>query len=745
MDAGKTTLCETMMYAAGIISAPGSVDQRSSNFDTNSIERQRGITVFSAQAMIPWRSTDFYIIDTPGHSDLAAEAERNLPVLDYAVVVISGSAGVQAHTLTIWSLLEKYRIPTFLFISKMDLRDTNKQEVLQNLRARLSDSCFELDQSADYESISMASEEAMEEYLETETLSDDCICRLIRERKLFPCFFGSGLKNQGVEEFLDGLERFTIPQPYPSDFSARVYRVSRDTKGERLTWLKITGGELAVREPVEYSGPDGEVLREKVNQLRFYNGLRFETAEKAAAGQVCAVTGLSQTLPGMGIQIENSAPPELVPIINYRLLLDRKEDPRTVYRKILVLQEEDPMLRISWNEEKQEISVFLSGRIQREVFCALLKERFDLDVQVDAGTIVYKETIAEPVEGIGHFEPLRHYAEVHLILEPLPEGSGMQYGSICSEDFLDRNWQNLILTHLMEKKHRGVLTGAELTDVRISIASGRAHVKHTEGGDFRQATYRAVRQGLMQAKSILLEPYVHFEIAIPTEMMGRIISDLKMMGVEFDSPVSQGQTTLITGAGPAASLCGYAEKMPEISRGLGRMEYAFEAYKPCRNQDKVAAEFGYDPEADLENTPDSVFCSHGAGMTVKWNRVDDYMHLDRVLGAEKEEKHAAPVLRYSSSADFDDKELERMMMREFGPIRRPVYSAPKINAAPKEPRNLSTHGKYVIVDGYNVLYAWKSTKELAKENLDLARNMLIDQLYGFAEYTGVSVVLIFDA
>ena len=745
VDAGKTTLCETLMYNTGVIAAPGSVDDRSSNLDTGLIEKQRGITVFSKQAVLPLADRTVYLIDTPGHSDLTAETERNLPVLDYAVLVISGTSGVQAHTYTLWSLLKRYNIPVFIFVSKMDIPEADRAAVLNQLSNKLSDGCIDFtEENADTESIAMLSETAMEEYLESGSISVSTISDMIKKREIIPCFFGSGLKNSGVKEFIEALDTYTLPGEYSDNFAARVYRVNRDPKGERLTWIKLLGGRLNVKDYIEYKNPSGENVRSKINQIRFYNGLKFSQAEAAGAGDCCAVTGPEFTLPGMGIGADDSAPPQINAIIRYDLIPESGADPREVYRRILVMQEEDPMLRFSWDEKSASISVYLMGRIQKEVFCTLVKERFDLDIKIGSGSIVYKETIQSPVEGAGHYEPLRHYAEVHLLIQPLPSGSGIIADTACSEDYLDRNWQRLILTHIEEKKHLGVLTGAELTDVRITLIAGRAHQKHTEGGDFRQATYRAVRQGLMKAKSVLLEPYVSFEIEVPAAAMGRVISDLKMIDAEFGAPENGPDSVIIRGNGPASEICMYAEELPEISRGMGRLEYMFDSYKPCRKQKKIVEENNYDPEADLENTPDSVFCSHGAGFTVKWYEADNYMHLASAAGGNSGAP-SAPILRYAGSADYDEKELESIMDREFGPIRRKVYSAPVKNTPTVNTSVSAVSGKYFIVDGYNLIHAMDETRQLAAENLDLARNRLMDLMYGYAEFTGIFTVIVFDA
>ena len=744
VDAGKTTLSEAMLYLSGKIKKLGRVDHRDSFLDTHSLERQRGITIFSKQAQIQLEGHAVTLLDTPGHVDFAAEAERSMQVLDEAVLVISASNGVQAHTETLWRLMERYDLPCFLFVTKMDLPNPGREELMAQLQKRLSPACvdFTLPEGEMHEQIALTDEEAMEEYLAEGRLSRETIRRLIAGRRLFPCFFGSGLKTEGVEEFLRALDALVPEKTYGGDFAARVYKIARDAQGKRLSYMKITGGELKVRDLIRYRDEKGNLLEEKVSQIRLYSGMKYEAAERALPGQVCAVLGLSACWPGQGLGAEaDAAAAVLEPVLSYRVILPKGCDPALMLPKMQQLGQEDPQLHIRWNERLSEISVQLMGKVQTEVLKSLVKERFDVDIQLDTGRILYKETIGNTVEGVGHFEPLRHYAEVHLILEPLPRGSGIVLDSVCSEDLLDRNWQRLILTHLQEKPHLGVLTGSPITDVKISLAAGKAHDKHTEGGDFRQATYRAVRQGLMQAESLLLEPWYRFEMAVPQEQIGRAISDVRAMNGEFDAPEEAGELMLLRGSAPVAAMNGYMEELVAYTRGRGRLSLRSDGYKPCPEPGPVIAELGYDPESDVENTADSVFCSHGAGVNIKWDKVKDYMHLESCLRPKGTEA-AIPAPRYPIS--IDERELEAIMEREFGPIKRPLYRAPERNEAPEKPVALGSRKKTLIVDGYNLIFAWDELKNLARERLDLARGRLMDMLSNYAGFTQTELVLVFD-
>ena len=748
VDAGKTTLSEAMLYLSGKLKKLGRVDHRDSFLDNHSLERQRGITIFSKQAQMELGERGFTLLDTPGHVDFSAEAERTLRVLDYAVLVISGTDGVQAHTETLWKLLERYNVPSFVFVTKMDLPVCDRAELMAELQARLSEHCLDFAAGGDelYENIAMCDENAMEDYLNSGTVEDECIVRLIRQRKVFPCFFGSGLKTEGVESFLTSLEKYALPRNYDDEeFSARVFKISRDHQGQRLTYLKLLGGALKVRTALGYKDLGGSEFEEKINQIRVYSGTKFDAVESAAAGDVVAVLGLTGTYPGQGLgAAADSASPVLEPVMSYRLILEKGADPALLLPKLMQLDQEDPQLHILWNEGLKEISVQLMGKIQAEIFKSLVKERFDTDVELDTGRIMYRETISDMVEGVGHFEPLRHYAEVHLIMEPLPQGSGIELDSICPEDELDRNWQRLILTHLKERLHPGVLTGSPITDIRIRLAAGKAHIKHTEGGDFRQATYRAVRQGLMQAKSVLLEPWYSFVMEVPAEQIGRAITDVRAMNGSFSSPEDSNGLMRIEGAAPVTGLNGYMEQLIAYTHGKGRMSLAPCGYRPCAEQQKIVEAMGYDPERDELNPTGSVFCSHGAGVNISWDKVPEYMHLESCLKPKAAEPEPELVARPRyRPISIDERELEAIMEREFGPIKRPEYRPKQMNAAPTAvvQRKLPD---FVIVDGYNFIFADKELKALAADRLDLARGRLMDMLSNFSGFTKARTTLVFD-
>ena len=748
VDAGKTTLSEALLYAAGTIQKLGRVDHRDSFLDTHDLERARGITIFSKQAIFETPELSVTLLDTPGHVDFSAEMERTLQVLDYAILVISGTDGVQAHTETLWRLLRRNQIPTFLFVTKMDLPNPGQVTLMDQLR-RLDEGCVNFShRGTDWEeSIALREEAILDRYLESGALSPRDLSGLIRIGRLFPVYFGSALKLEGVEAFLQGLTDYTETPVYPQEFGARVFKIARDSQGGRLTYLKLTGGTLSVRDPIAYLPLHGEeAAEEKVTQLRLYSGAKFQTAETAQAGQVCAVLGLSQTYPGQGLGAESPAPPPLLePVLTYRLTLPPDQDPQAFLPKLRQLEEEDPQLRVVWDPHLREIHVGLMGQIQIEILKSLIAQRFDVEVQVDAGRILYKETIAAPVEGVGHFEPLRHYAEVHLLLEPLERGSGLVFDSRCSEDLLDRNWQRLILTHLEEKTHLGVLTGSPITDLRITLMSGRAHPKHTEGGDFRQATYRGVRQGLMQAESILLEPWYQFRLELPAVQLGRAISDLQAMSGTFSNPENDGETAVLTGTAPVSAMKDYPLEVAAYTRGRGKFSCSFYGYAPCHNAKQVAAERGYQPERDLDNPPDSVFCAHGAGFTVKWDKVPEYMHLESCLRPERPDEAPALPRVYTRNLDIDEKELEAIFQRTFGPIRNraqevmnqvPASSPRRTIAPPKQ--------QYLIVDGYNMIFAWDVLKDLAQESLDTARQRLLDILSNYQGFKKCQVAVVFD-
>ena len=741
VDAGKTTLSEALLYVSGARRTLGRVDHRDAYLDTHSLERARGITIFSKQATLETESRDVTLVDTPGHVDFSAEAERVLSILDCAVLVISGTDGIQAHTLTLWRLLERYHVPTFLFINKMDLPGLEKQEIMEQLTGQLSAGCVDFGLNADEiaEAAAMCDEALLENYLETGEVSDGNLRGLIAKRKLFPCCFGSALKLRGVEELLNLLDTYAPETEYPAEFAAKVYKISRDPQGNRLTWLKITGGMLKVRSVLEYRNRKGETREEKILQLRRYSGEKFTAPETAGTGALLAVTGLSETWAGQALGAENATlPPALEPVMTYRVALPKGADPAVVWPKLQLLEEEDPQLHLI--QEAGQIHVQIMGKVQLEVFRSLVQQRFDLDITLEDRRIFYKETIANTVEGVGHFEPLRHYAECHLLLEPLKQGSGLCFDSVCSTDVLDLQYQKLIISHLSEKVHRGVLTGAPITDMKITLLVGKAHLKHTEGGDFRQATYRAVRQGLMQAKSVLLEPWYDFILTCPTEQIGRAITDIRAMGGEFEAPESSGSISTLQGTVPAAEVKDYAETLAAYTQGRGRLQLSLRGYAPCHNQEEVVAALGYDPEADIENTPDSVFCAHGAGFNVKWNEVRDYMHLESGL---KEEKAPQIITRNISRAD--ERELEKIMEREFGSIKRPVYQTKSENRpATEEIVIRQMKQKYIIVDGYNIIFSWSDLAELARGDIDAARRKLCDELSSFAGFTKCRLLVVFD-
>ena len=739
VDAGKTTLSEALLYVSGTRRTLGRVDHRDAFLDTHNLERSRGITIFSKQARMESDSRAITLVDTPGHVDFSAEAERTMPILDCAVLVISGTDGVQAHTVTLWKLLERYHVPTFLFINKMDLPGPEKDTILSQLQSQLSAGCIDFTADSDQidESCAMCDEALLETYLETGIVTEGNIRGLIAQRKVFPCFFGSALKLEGVDSLLGAVDQYAPAPEYGEAFAARVYKISRDPQGNRLSWLKVTGGSLKVRSVLSYTNRKGETVEEKAVQLRLYSADKFTAPEEATAGQLVAVTGLSQTYAGQSLGAEPECKTAaLEPVMTYRVNLPKGADPAVVLPKLRLLEEEDPQLHLIANGS--QIHVQIMGKVQMEVFRSLVQQRFNLDVTLDDQRIFYKETIAAPVEGVGHFEPLRHYAEVHLLLEPLERDSGLVFDSVCSTDVLDLTYQKLIMAHLGEKMHRGVLTGAPITDMKITLLVGKAHLKHTEGGDMRQATYRAVRQGLMQAKSILLEPWYDFALTMPTEQIGRAITDIRTMGGEFESPEASGDISTLKGIVPASELKDYADTVAAYTQGRGRLQLSLHGYLPCHNQEEVVASLGYDPEADLENTPDSVFCAHGAGFTVKWHQVKDYMHLDSGI---KEEKPPQIITR---NVYADDKELERIMEREFGPQKTVLYRSPVNRPATDTIAIKPLKQKYIIVDGYNMIFAWEELAKLAKDDLDAARRRLCDLLSSYAGFTKNKLVVVFD-
>ncbi len=762
VDAGKTTLSEGMLYLSGTVRKLGRVDHKDAFLDTYSLERDRGITIFSKQAVFSLGNRRINLLDTPGHVDFSAEMERTLQVLDYAVLVISGADGVQGHTETLWKLLKLYEIPTFIFINKMDQPGTDRESLLTELKERLDEGCIVFGKGKNVESleeIAMTDEAVLDYFMEHETVRNEDICRLIRERKIFPCYFGSALKLDGVQELLAGFEEYMKPFDGKKEFGARVFKISRDDKGERLTFLKVTGGKLVVKMPIN--------KEEKINQIRIYSGAKYEAVNEVEAGGVCAVTGLSSSYIGQGLGVEKgTAAPFLEPVLTYQMILPEGADTTKVLRELKQLEEEEPLLNIVWNPALEEIHVQLMGEVQTEILKTMIAERFHLDVEFGTGKIVYKETIKSPVVGVGHYEPLRHYAEVHLKMEPLEAGSGLIFDTDCSEDVLDRNWQRLILTHLQEREHPGVLTGAPITDMKITIVAGRAHLKHTEGGDFRQATYRAVRQGLKSAESVLLEPWYSFVLEVPSEQVGRAMSDIGQMNGSFEGPEAEDKQGMVrlTGTAPASEMRDYQRKVWAYTKGRGRITLTLKGYEPCHNAEEVIEEIGYDSERDVDNPTGSVFCAHGAGFLVKWDEVPEYMHIKEDFLAEKPGIEQDEVMavqmgnhcNYSGGYSFsydDDPELLTIMEREFGSkqkerdryssYRKQTVSTPVLHTTvikENEPKK-----EYLLVDGYNIIFAWEELNELAKASIDAARNKLMDILSNYQGFIGCTLILVFDA
>ncbi len=760
VDSGKTTLSEAMMYVSGNIRRLGRVDHKDSFLDNFRLERERGITIFSKQAILRYENAEFTLLDTPGHVDFSAETERTLQVLDYAILVISGTDGVQSHTVTLWKLLRKYRVPCFIFVNKMDMQGASKERILIELKNKLSDNCVDFGtDSIDelYENIALCDDNLLEEFDATGSIGDTAVIGEISKRHLFPCLFGSALKLDGVEEFLKLLNRFTAIKEYGSEFAAKVYKITDDPQAGRITHMKITGGELKVRSVL--SGKKNQDS-EKVNQIRIYNGEKYATVDTAESGTVCAVTGISFAIPGDGLGAESdSGLPVLEPVLTYSVILPNGIDAQTALSKLRLLEAEDPQLNILWNERHKEIQLRLMGDIQLEILQSIIEERFGFVVQFSQGSIIYKETIADTVEGVGHFEPLRHYAEVHLLLRPAERDSGLVFRSECPEDKLDKNWQRLILTHLYEKTHIGVLTGSPITDMEIIIKSGKAHPKHTEGGDFRQATYRAVRQGLRSAKSVLLEPVYRFTLTLPAENIGRAMTDITRLHGSFDTPETDAETATLTGTAPVSTMRGYAKEVMQYTHGNGSLSTALKGYEPCHNADEVISAINYDADSDVENTADSVFCSHGAGHNVKWNEVPAHMHLPSVLDEKKgSDSDSAPtrdLSRFKNQKDIfaSDKELMQIFEQTYGPVRRKQYSEPKRYKTvdyqqQKKKKNLPSdcNGvEYVLVDGYNVIHAWDNLRSMVNEHMDVARNLLINTLCNYQGYKKCELILVFDA
>lgn len=780
VDAGKTTLSEGILYTCKAIRKLGRVDHQDAFLDTNTLERNRGITIFSKQAECTLGEFGMTFLDTPGHVDFSAEMERTLQVLDYAILVISGADGVQGHTETLWRLLSRYQIPVFLFINKMDQPGTDREALLAEVKEKLDANCveFSADQTDEEwkEQVAVCDEQVMEAYLEGEEISREQIRQMIRERKLFPCYFGSALKMTGVEEFLDDLKLRIRETSYPETFGAKIYKITRDNQGERLTHMKITGGTLKVKSVLSNGRPGetGEgIWQEKVNQIRIYSGEKYTMVSEVKAGTVCAVTGLTATYPGQGLGSEQASDmPVLEPVLSYRIGLPTEVNVHQALLQLRQLEEEEPLLHIVWNETLGEIYAQVMGEVQIEILKSLIKERFGMAVTFDEGNIVYKETILEPVEGVGHFEPLRHYAEVHLLLEPGETGSGLIFAADCSEDVLDRNWQRLILTHLEEREHKGVLIGAPITDMKITLLTGRAHIKHTEGGDFRQATYRAVRQGLRKAKSQLLEPYYEFRLEVPSEQVGRSMTDIQKMLGEFDPPKTEGEMTVLTGSAPVVTMRDYQKEVISYTSGRGRLSCTLKGYYPCHNQEEIVEAVGYDPEADLENPTGSVFCAHGAGFVVNWDQVEDYMHVESGwnVPAGQETKPEKPVTAKNWKEENEkywatEKELEEIFERTYGPIRKlgeeppagrsvkgwkksrrdPLEGYGKSTSDYKQKKTPDGEKEYLLVDGYNIIFAWEDLKELAAVNIDGAREKLMDILCNYQGFKKCTLILVFDA
>ena len=760
VDAGKTTLSESTLYQSGAIRNLGRVDHQDAFLDTDEMERERGITIFSKQAVLTWKDTEITLLDTPGHVDFSAEMERVLQVLDCAVLVISGADGVQGHTETLWKLLTRYGIPVFLFVNKMDQEGTDCGKLLAELKSRFSEGCIDfgrVETGAEevIEEIAVCDEQTMEEYLEKGSVAAASIRRLVAERKIFPCYFGSALHLQGVEELMNGICTYQMQKEYPAVFGAKVYKIARDGQGNRLTYLKVTGGTLKVKDVIGENG-------DKVNQIRVYSGEKYELLSEADAGKVCAVTGLAETYPGQGLGAEkDSELPILEPVLTYRIILPDDCNVHTMLRDLKLLEEEEPELHVVWIEKSQEIHVQLMGDVQIEILQRIIKERFGVLVEFGEGSIVYKETIAAPVEGVGHFEPLRHYAEVHLRLEPGERGSGMQFDSECSEDVLDRNWQRLVLTHLGEKEHKGVLTGSVITDMKITLTSGKAHLKHTEGGDFRQATYRAVRQGLKKAESVLLEPYYEFRIELPSENVGRAMTDIQNRFGKFEAPETLGEMTVLTGIAPVSTLSGYQKDVIAYTGGRGRISLTLKGYDLCHNQEEVVAARGYDSELDLANPTGSVFCAHGAGFVVDWDEVEEYMHMERTLDQTGEEGLAEVTLpkRRHSSIELTQEELDAIYVRTPDPVKQnhgPVtvcakekdrepgsaYTDPKWE---RRRREKEVRQEYLLVDGYNIIFSWEELRELSEKDIGAARGKLADILSNYQGYRKCTLILVYDA
>ena len=750
VDAGKTTLTEAMLYLTGNIRRLGRVDHGDAFLDTQELERERGITIYAKQAILRRGDLELTLVDTPGHVDFSAETERALQVLDCAILVVSAADGVQGHTETLWQLLEEAGVPVFLFVNKMDQPNEGKAAILKQLEGRLGHGFVDMtDPEARGEGAALCSEALMERYLSGEEFTQEELAALVVQRQLFPVYFGSALQVEGVEELLDGIEAYTLEPEWPQDFGARVFKITRDERGERLTWLKVTGGQLRVREVLH--GPNWE---EKVNQIRLYSGAKFTAVDVAPAGTVCAVTGLTHTTAGEGLGAEeNWTGPRLEPVLSYQVIPPEGVDASTLLERLRRLEEEDPQLQVEWEPHAEQVRVKLMGQVHREVLERELRRRFMLDVTFGPGSIVYLETLAKPVEGVGHFEPLRHYAEVHLLLEPLERGAGLQIDTVCSEDVLDGNWQRLILTHMVERQHVGVLTGSPITDLKLTLLTGKGHLKHTEGGDFRQATYRAIRQGLMMGETILLEPWYTFRLEVPGESVGRAMTDVQRMCGEFEGPQMRGEMAVLTGSLPVSEVGDYWSQVAAYTQGRGRFSCRLDGYRPCHNTQQVVEERGYDPDRDVDNPSGSVFCDHGAGVHVPWNEVRSRMHVDSGwLPEEERARKAQPAPQFQrgyASQVALDKELEEIFARTYGAVKPRAFHSVKATTKPKERpwKGLKkrTGKDYLLVDGYNIIHAWEDLSALAREDLDGARAKLIDLLRNYQSWRGCQVIVVFDA
>lgn len=756
VDGGKTTLSEAMLYVTGKIRKIGRVDHKNAYLDNYSLERERGITIFSKQAVMEYKDMEITLLDTPGHVDFSTEMERALQVLDYAVLVVSGSEGVQGHTETLWKLLCRYHVPTFIFVNKMDMDGTNKEFSMANIKHKLTDNIVDFSVTKpDYENIAMCDEDVLETYMESGVVSKDSIRQLVFDRKLFPCYFGSALKLKGVEELLEGLMQYTYTPVYDDKLGVKVYKISKDHDNNRLTHVKITGGTVNVRDTLT-GITNGERWSDKVNDIRIYSGEKYKSVQSAQVGTVCAIAGLSHTYSGQGLGIETeAAEPELIPVLAYSIILPKGIHVNQFFTKIKELEEEDPTLQLSWNDETKEITANVMGQVQIQVLKQLIKDRFDVDVEFGTGKILYKETIIDKVEGVGHFEPLRHYAEVHLLLEPGEQGSGITFESNVNESILSRNWQRLIMTHLAEKKHKGVLIGAPVTDIHFTLVAGKAHLKHTEGGDFRQATYRAVRQGLKKAKSVLLEPYYDFVIEVPSDNIGRTMTDVAQMNGNVNSPETNGEMSVITGYAPVSAIGDYINDINEYSHGKGSITLKYKGYAPCHNQDEIIEAYGYDSETDAANPTGSVFCANGSGFVVPWDEVENYMHVktdtnyNASYSVELDNVINRTTTKYVDSY-AGDKELMEIFEKTFGPVKRRQYTEKVVKSYSdskpyKAKKNNTKLPDCVLVDGYNIIFAWEELKDIASKNIDGARDRLLDILSNYQGYKGYTVIVVFDA